>query len=338
MVEVTKKYDLGSQVIPMESLKVVDPGLMSYSEGSIEFYPLSDVAMRQLADILELPSKKFSSDLYDTDQDLWKQLVNKKMLGNNVKNSFSSKNALLINEEIINFFNGSSNLSQVLGVLNGYIEAEDLTSYLSVDSSDELVLISVDKDHVGNLIKYYFQDDYIVVYDCYYNDGILILAPYYAVDSAVSEDTYQIANKEVCYSSSSQTMPASLESYIKELKETFLSAEEVINMMKKYFKIKLQFEPIDPLTFGADNDYSVKSIECLTEIIDTLYSDSEFVGKIGSNYLKKSVYITGVSYYSFVKFMVSRFMDDNLIININSIRDVEFNCFQHKNHFSYLRG
>lgn len=341
MNEIGTKYELGFMTIPLSDLTIMDPGTLKYSNpdelSEDEYYPLSVYAQKQIADILELPSKKFSMDLYEIDIEIWKDLIRKKLISNNVKNSISNKNCLVVNEEILNFYNGLPHISDVLNLMNEYIGCKDLTNYTNYGvNNNEIVLISIDENKVGTLIKYYFEDNYIVVYDCYYDrmNQILILAPYYVVDAVVGEDTYQIANKEVCYAASSVTMPSSIESYLNELKQTFLSADEVITYFKKYLKIKLKLDPLDPFMYGAENDYSNPSINYLKRIIDFLYNDPEFIARINTNYIKRTIYITQVSYYDMMQLFTSRIGDGAL--DINDLRDLEFNCFKHKNHYCYL--
>ena len=101
-------------------------------------------------------------------------------------------------------------------------------------------------------------------------------------------------------------------------------------------KIKLKIEPIDALMYGADNDYSNQSINHLKKIIDILYNDEQFISRINTNYIKKTIYITGVSYYDFMQLLTSRMVDGQL--DCNYIRDVEFACLKHSTHFAYLRS
>lgn len=322
----------------LEGFNFIDPETLQYKDKP-EYVTMTKYATKGVCESYLMGKPKLNKDLYELDPDIWKALRNKKLLSNSCKNNLLNTKVIISGSTAWNTFIGeTSYMAEVFNIFNDYILDENLSNFISV-GNEYITLVSIDKDNLGIAMKYHVGYNWVSVFGCSYDrdSHILVLEPTTMCDSSVGEDIELLANKDFNYGNASLSLPETLPEVVDKLKSTFLSAEEVITMFKKILKIKLKITCPDMTQFAIDHedDYSENSIEVLKDIIDSLYGDTQFISTMAKNYLKKSIYITGVSYYTFLKLLSSRFEDG--AVDIDKVYEVIRKCNKMETHADYLK-
>lgn len=327
-------YSIEDTIIPVKKLMVVDPTVVLHDK---DYLDLSNYSAKMMAKIYDMVSAKFSADLYKSDAEVWKMLLGKKKVSNNVNNALEVNNAIVMDGTVVTITEGEPHIDKVVEAINEYISDESTKCYMQMYDKDKLVLIAVNDEGYGTLIKYYFEENWVVVYDCYYahREQMLLVAPYYTVDSKVNQDVNLMISKDNCFNSSVATMPTQVPVITRVLTSTYMSAEEIIYFMKKSVGLKLNIEPVEPYEYGADHEYSNQAIDALGVIVRKLYEDYEFLQNLNSNsYIKKAIYQTKVTYFDLVKLLCALFVEGQ--VDVNKIVELCMKVMKNDTHFQQL--
>lgn len=339
MKKFNKPYDISKVIIPVSDLKIVDPGTAITKSG--DYLTLSNYSIKRLAALLNMGSGQFTKKLHSLEPSIWSQFLQQRLSLKDIQEILSHNNAVVIDDTLVTIGEGDTHVEDVVSSINDYINDESLsTSYLLYEK-ELLVVISVNSEGYGVLIKYYYQDNWVTIHDCYYNpeNRTLMVSPYKELDTKVGEDISLLMEKQVIISTATQTMPYQIESYEKKMSSTFMSVDEVVHYMKKVFKIKMTIEPINVYDYAADNDdISANVLSKLELVLNKFYSQSGSAQLVHAPYLKRATTITNVTYADFSELLESMFLEENERVHIYTLLDFQNKAIDRDTHYDSLQG
>lgn len=324
MREFTKPYDISKVVMPLSSLKLVDPATSTDPEGN--YLTLSNYSSKRVASLLNMGSAQFSKKLYSLEPSIWSQLLSMRLNLNDIKEILSRNNAVVIDDTVVTVSEGESHVEDVVSSINQYIEDKNLKVCYHLYDKDMLVVIAVNSEGIGVLIKYYYQDNWVTIHDCKYDAAskYLLVSPYKELDTKVEEDIGVLMEKDVVMQTAVSTLVYSLESYQAKLQETYLSVDELLFYLKKYFKLKLTIEPIEAYDWAAErDDLAAPVVERLDAVLKKFYlsSNGSYL-LINAPYLKRATTMTPVTYADLSSLLEAAFIMDGPV-HINNLIDLQ---------------
>lgn len=339
MKKFMKPYDISKVVIPVSSLKVVDPGTVIDSEKN--YLTLSNYSVKRLASLLNMGSGQFTKKLHSLEPSIWMQFLLQRLGLKDIQEILAHNNAVVIDDTVVTIGEGDTHVEDVVSSINDYINDEALsTSYLLYDK-ELLVVIAVNSEGYGALLKYYYQDNWVTIHDCYYNADArtLLVSPYKELDTKVGEDINLLMEKDVIISTSTSTMPYQVESYKKKMQTTFMSVDEIVSYMKKFFKIKMTIEPINVFDYAAEHDeLSAKVVGMLELVLNKFYSNPGSAMLVHSPYLKRATTLTSVTYEDFSKLLETMFLEENGLVHVNALLDFQSRVLNQDTHHDAIQG
>lgn len=339
MKKFTKPYDISKVVIPVRDLKIVDPGTVIDNDKN--YLTLSNYSIKRLAALLNMGSGQFTKKLHTLEPSIWTQFLQQRLGLKDIQEILSHNNAVVIDDTVVTIGEGETHVEDVVSSINDYIEDGELnTSYFLYDK-ELLVVIAVNKEGYGALIKYYYQDNWVTIHDCYYkpDDRLLLVSPYKELDTKVGEDISLLMEKQVIMDTSANTMPYQLESYRTKMANTFMSVEEIVHYMKKIFKIKMTIEPINAYDYAAENDdLSARVVAQLESILTKFYSSPNAPMLVHSSYLRKATCMTNVSYAEFSSMLETMFLEENERVHIYTVLDFQRKALDRDTNYDALQS
>lgn len=339
MKKFTNPYDISKTIISLDNLKFIDPGTAITNTG--DYLTLSNYSIKRVASLLNMGSGMFTKKLYSLEPSIWTQFLNQRLSLVDIKSILSHNNAVVIEDTLVSVSEGDNYVENVVSSINKYISDENLTTSYFLYDKELLVVSSVNSEGFGVLIRYYYQDNWVVINDCHYdiNKRTLLVSPYEELNTKVGDDISILMDKDTIMNIATQTMPYNVESYRSLMREIPMSVDEVTYFMKKIFKIRMGIEPINMLDYAADHDdISAKILSKLEAINNKFYSNADSVQVVNAPYLKKAITSSAVTFADFSDLFETMFLEENERLHISILLDFQRKVLNHETHYDSLLG
>lgn len=279
-----------------------------------DYYTLSKVASNKLAKLINFENLKFSEQLYQLSSEYWEKLVAVQLTDPEVIDRLTNNRLLVKDKDIYDIYDDDSNSLNVLEFISR-IDINNYLVYLDTHSSDELHVLVISKDNnCGFLLNYYYKEEWISVFSASLSDTLYIYGTaQYSIkydNESVKPllDLTNIMNESI-------TTNSMIDSYKDKYSSSLVSLNELTRLVKKLFKIKLVSTTEDYSNkVSEDNGYTTKEVELFNRIVKSVYDDPDLVNRLNTNYLRKAIRFTKVTYKDINEIMVELTMSDKLSI------------------------
>lgn len=291
-----------------------------------KYYELSPTASSRILSIYNIGSRQFSKKLYTLDPDIWNKLLKKRLVDKDILNSESNYECIINNNKIINVSPKSESnppIKLYIKIMNK-VKSDIPDTYKFYESvlpdGSCVTTLVVNKDtKVGFIIRYYIEENWIDVRECYYNpDPHNVITPSLLVSQVANISSVLTNDIEVDLKylvDLSEYMTDNYEAFTIRNSKTYLSIYELRTITKKLTDIKVKISNIIDPEF---NEYIQEKLDgvvvssILTDLFTKNLSTPDFVAKFESNYLVSGTTFTLVSWIDFL-YLLERLVELGVI-------------------------
>lgn len=313
LTKFTNEYKIDNSVIKVSDLSLIEPVIAIDKNGN--YLKMSKFSAKQINQIYNLGGYQFSNKLYWLDVDSWRSLRDKRLTEDNIIENINKYNAVVVNDVIVTVVEDKPYVAEILDFINEFVRDDDISTYVE-DIEDKRILsvICIKDNKTGINIRYYIEDNWISIDDCYYDeDSDTLLFGYSSeISSYINEDIINTINKDDLMQSAELSIAYAVED-IKNSFSVHTSVDEFSYYMKRLFKIKLGVAKYDIMNYAADHqDIPVDAINELSSLIDKYYDNASSNYTL-SSYLRKAITMSSITYGEFVNSLSKIYIHDDLL-------------------------
>lgn len=185
------------------------------------------------------------------------------------------------------------------------------------------VLVINNESNIGFLLNYYPLDNWISVYSSCISDNILYVfgVPQYSLKYE-SEEVSPLLDLDSIINDSEVTCSMT-ESLKSQLAKSYVSLNELVRILKDTYRVKLVSNKTDYSKLVNIDNYNDEELDMFNKIIKTVYDNPELVTRLNTNYLRRSIKFTDITYNDILKLMTEMVMSDKL--EVVTLSDVTYN-------------
>lgn len=304
---------LNLTVLSLSELKFTSPDSLVTREG--EELTVPKKTLKILMNSLGLVGDKFSKDLFDIDEVVWSELVQKKCASSPF---YTDNSAIIANGEIINVVSNNNRewLEKVEAIIKSYSKEEGL-EIKTLREEDGFCVLCM-KGELGFVLSVNIPDKHITSHNVYLSpENILCVSPSCTVNCKIDSgvNTSDLLTLLDCASLLGTDSAENYEHYLEYTAKTKMSYADVLDALKVIFGVKIKSDIPTPEEYikGLEGEgmYSLPELEFGTCLIREVYKHGyHYIPK--ANKLEKHLKFIDVFYKDFIAALSSRFLSGNL--------------------------
>ena len=300
------------KVSNLNELRFTAPDCLMNRDG--ECLTVSKKTLKNLMSSLGLVGDKFSKDLYDIDESVWSELVQKKCEAS----AYYNENSVIIaNGEVINVVSNNNRewLLKLEGILKERAKHEDLDVQTLREEDGFSVLCT--GDNLGYVISVVIPDKQIIVQNVYLTpDGLVCISPSTQVnckiDSGVNcSDLLSLLDHDVLMGA---TCAEEYKNYYDYIGKTHLSYFDCLEALKAIFNLRVKSTipaASDYLNKLDANSFATEEIDFARMLLEEIYQKAyHYIPTV--NQLEKHLKFVSCEYRRFIQVLSSRYLGGNL--------------------------
>lgn len=300
------------KVLNLNELRFTAPDCLISREG--DCLTVSKKTLKNLMNSLGLVGDKFSKDLYDIDETVWADLVQKRC---EASAYYAENSAIIANGEVINVV--SNNNREWLVKLEGIIKERARHEEIDVQTlreEDGFSVLCMCGD-LGYVISVDIPDKQIIVQNVYVSPkGMFCILPGNAVnckiDSGVNcSDLISLLDHETLIGANSSTDYSQYLGYIGKVQMSYLDCLEAL---KTVFEIRVKATIpsfADYLGKIDANSFTEVEIGFAKKVLEAIYAKAYHYIPT-ANQLEKHLKFVPINYAEFIQVLSSRYLSGNL--------------------------
>ena len=300
------------KVLNLNELRFTAPDCLISREG--DCLTVSKKTLKNLMNSLGLVGDKFSKDLYDIDETVWADLVQKRC---EASAYYAENSAIIANGEVINVV--SNNNREWLVKLEGIIKERARHEEIDVQTlreEDGFSVLCMCSD-LGYVISVDIPDKQIIVQNVYISSkGMFCILPGNAVnckiDSGVNcSDLISLLDHETLIGANSSDDYSQYLEYIGKVQMSYL---ECLEALKAVFEIRVKNTVpsfADYLGKIDANNFTEAEIGFAKKVLEAIYAKAYHYIPT-ANQLEKHLKFVPISYAEFIQVLSSRYLSGNL--------------------------
>ena len=328
------EFRINDTVLPLESIELTDPW-MCKSNG--KNYSFSKEASKKVAYLFGMNNAQFSKRLYNSASDLWLELLKRQRATEDVTNNLANHTAISLDEgSILSVLPNTIKLSSIFTKINEFMDNSEVTSQFSMSEKEGVLRIYyMDKSGCGIVLSYWFSINWIDVRSIMLRDNIMYVAPLPSYSFEVdTEETLKVLVPKDLLTDAKETMEYIYTDLDDNIKKVKVSVNEIINLFKVAFKIKLTPDIQDMLSQLADLELPEDEYETLFNIIKKIMLSAYSTdASVASYYLKKATTFTELTYKDLLVDLTKLWSSG--VISYPVLEQLELAC--HRNNADYIQ-
>lgn len=296
----------------LSELRFTSPDSMINKEG--EELTVSKKTLKILMNSLGMVGDKFSKDLYDIDETMWSDLIQKRCASSPF---YTDNSAIITRGDIINVVSNSNR--DWLLKLEGLIKLRESIEGLSVQTlreSDGFSILCL-QDNSGYVISVQIPSKHISVRSISITEeGLALVAPSVIVDCKIdsginTSDLEALLDHEVLMAGSTEEEFSDFTQYVHE---TYMSYQDALDALKVIFGIRVKSTIPTPEDYSDKMDtqsYSMPELEFGNLLLKEIYTKAYHYIPT-TNWLEKHLKFVNIPYVSLLLCLSSRYLSGNM--------------------------
>lgn len=309
---------LNLKVSSLSELKFTSPDSLVNQEG--EQLAIPKKTLKILMNSLGLIGDKFSKDLFDIDEVVWSDLVQKKCASSPF---YTDNSAIIANGEVINVVSNNNRewLVKVESIIKSF-EKEEGVEVTTLREEDGFCVLCKKEGSLGFILSVKIPDKQITVQSVYVNpESIVCVSPSYIVnckiDSGVNtSDLFTLLDCGTLLDGNTEEIYSR---YLEYLSKTKMSYADASDALKAVFGIKIKSDVPVPEEYIQELDqaemFSMAELDFGTALTREIYKNGyHYIPK--NSKLEKHLKFVDVCYKDFIAVLSSRFLSGNLPFSV----------------------
>lgn len=295
----------------LSELRFTSPDSMMNREG--DEVTVSKKTLKILMNSLGMVGDKFSKDLYDIDEAMWSDLVQKKCASSPF---YTDNSAIIAQGEVINVVS-NSNREWLLNLENLVQQREKLEG-IDVQTLREADGFSVlcQKDGAGYVISVQIPSKHVTVKSVRINGGLVLVSPSamadFKIDSGVdATDLSSILDHDVLMTGATED---EFYDYTAYLEQTLMSYQDSLDALKSVFGVRVKPDIPNPEGYTEKIDlesFSMPELDFCNLLLRKIYWNAyQFIPN--PNWLERHLKFIDVPHLDYLRCLSSRYLSGNL--------------------------